>query len=601
MNATTHTEPSRKQWQKDWAYDPPELAEGGTIRLLRSTIPAYAGETYVNNGVRSEAVFGPNGPVAPVERVILGGMGFSVPADDVRPLGEKHPFVGLYINDRVVVARSFIDDHNSPVGSVGTVIGFISQHGAPLCPVLGTAAAASMEWAHPALPSDSTPLPHAYPNYVLVHFDDPPSTHHPHPGGDATHWWSRGWLVPVTCLDFLVYPDANGTVPSRPVATPAQLATGFNDYYQLSPPDEDDEDDEEDEEDEDVERCGECEFPVDNCQCCPECEQYPCQCCADCGRQHCICDDDEDDDGGGLLGSYHDCDRTSSRASRWVPEGPGTPVFGIEMEYEADGYNARQDLLGCLDAKDLIGYNAFHCERDGSLSDSRGFELIAPPSTLAELTDTTHPWYSIMDCADGEVIADNYDAGMHVNMDRLRSFGNDDQRVARFVCFFNCFPFSVWLARRNNGEYAQIDPSMTFDTAWEHATGSSPKYRAVHVTGARVEVRSFACTTDPDLFLSRVQYVDALARWCVDNHVPSRDDSSYGRNGTLKRMGEFFNWVHEDASLSALHEQMRSYAHTVASNSNMSAFNEVFWLIPPTPSPVPATDVNPYQREEVVL
>jgi hypothetical protein len=152
---------------------------------------------------------------------------------------------------------------------------------------------------------------------------------------------------------------------------------------------------------------------------CPECSEHEC---ADCGcsysrLEHGCCPTcaereeeeraEEEDRSHRLIGGYHDT------RPPWRAVGKGPMFFGLEVETESDDRQALAQLV-----LDYVGSERVILERDGSLRDGEGLEIISHPHSWERAGDYVHR----LCCALTEGKARSYDtegrAGIHVHVTR---------------------------------------------------------------------------------------------------------------------------------------------------------------------------------------
>jgi hypothetical protein len=219
---------------------------------------------------------------------------------------------------------------------------------------------------------------------------------------------------------------------------------------------------------------------------------------------------------------YHDGDRCE--INRVIRDMRTTPLvdrkerrYGIEMEVEFPDSSDRSAFYAKYEGGSAC------IERDGSLSDSRGLEIISPPIKLSEHREGT--WYSEMlqsARSDFGATAWRHRAsyGCHVNVD-LREV--TDGQVALFVALVNNMAslYSMVSGRKRvyNGEYKAIDRfDPTANKAYYGVDGHidlTDKYQPVRVANLSspssrfAEVRTFGANLRPNAMLEYIELVDA--------------------------------------------------------------------------------------------
>lgn len=231
------------------------------------------------------------------------------------------------------------------------------------------------------------------------------------------------------------------------------------------------------------------------------------------------CEESDDD-----IPDYHDGDRSAIRAALDAMRYQSLDNrldrrYGIEMEVH----------FGC--GSDAVAWYHEHSEsdacieRDGSLDDECGVEIISPPIRLRD--HRTGSWYTrlLADARDHGARGWSYRGsyGCHVNVD-LR--GVTDQQVALFVALINNLsPLyqllsgrkQVYNADGSNGGYekvARFDTQQRFLGVGDFVDMGS-KYRAVRVANLNspnerfAEVRTFGSNLRPNAMLEYIELVDA--------------------------------------------------------------------------------------------
>lgn len=230
--------------------------------------------------------------------------------------------------------------------------------------------------------------------------------------------------------------------------------------------------------------------------------------------------DDEDDEDGRdrMIPDYHDAYRNWTE--RLALANRSTRAFyGLEIEVEFNSWDERryfyEKWIHSTDCSEVCA------ERDGSLSDSRGLEIITRPYSLDELRSPDCYLRKVLAAAAktaGDTdIAEDY--GIHVNTNWGRLSNEHQKRVRDFV--FNLQVLSQYVAGRGNTEYSSYSDYYR-DNPGEH-------YSAVHrrdgnndylPLGRAGEFRIFRSTVKYDRLLSYVEFVDAITEWTRDPARP---------------------------------------------------------------------------------
>lgn len=227
----------------------------------------------------------------------------------------------------------------------------------------------------------------------------------------------------------------------------------------------------------------------------------------------------EDDPSSSSIPDWHDGDRSAiGQAVSWMARNPLTDRkyrrYGIEMEVD---FNSREEAVSWYE--DNSGSDAC-IERDGSLDDDTGVEIVSPPMALSEWR--TGNWYTeLLESARAEgakawSLRTRY--GCHVNVD-LRAV--TDQQVALFVALVNNMePLYVLASGRRkvyNGDYTKVtnfDPTERLLGVNQHIT-MGEKYQPVRVADIAdpdrrfAEVRTFGANLRPGAVLEYIELVDA--------------------------------------------------------------------------------------------
>ena len=209
-------------------------------------------------------------------------------------------------------------------------------------------------------------------------------------------------------------------------------------------------------------------------------------------------DPDDDDDDGPIPG-YHDAarawpmDRVRSSA---------TAYYGLEIELCFDDANER------LDYYEEAGFPTadLTAERDGSLDDHEGLEVISRPFSLSELRQHRNPLQQAME------LAERHDAdspspggyGVHITTNAQRLTADHRRRLVDAT--YDMRALTEFVAGRKN------DPD--FYNYGNKLSRAGCKYTAINERcDGSFEFRVFRGTPDWQVLLSYVEYVDALTEW----------------------------------------------------------------------------------------
>jgi len=208
----------------------------------------------------------------------------------------------------------------------------------------------------------------------------------------------------------------------------------------------------------------------------------------------------EDDEGNGGISDYH----YRPRPNAWnKAEG-----YGIELEVKFPDRESRRNFA---DSESWI------CERDGSLCEEKGMELVGPPLACGAISDAWLPRLASMrnEGCKGHDAGDGY--GLHVNVSN--SLFQGALHLAKFVFFLDgCPGLCKCVARRDaiyNGSYGNVE---------KLASAGKPigKYVPCAIKTGRVEVRIFRSTLKDQSFLACVEFCQAVLDFTRD--VPASGD-----------------------------------------------------------------------------
>lgn len=183
------------------------------------------------------------------------------------------------------------------------------------------------------------------------------------------------------------------------------------------------------------------------------------------------------------------------------------PVDGLKFGCELECYA----LHDRTDIAEYAHKYKFLAEEDGSLDDSHGVEIIAPPMTFQEHTDPAGKWLSFL--ADVQGKAKAWDAGigygLHISVNRsaLTKF-----HTGKFLVFIHRNrAMCEKIAGRRQTHYAPYRPEMKITEAKRY---ENAKYNAVGLpSDKRIEVRIFRATLKPESFLKNVEFVAAAVEF----------------------------------------------------------------------------------------
>jgi hypothetical protein len=248
-------------------------------------------------------------------------------------------------------------------------------------------------------------------------------------------------------------------------------------------------------------------------------------------------DDDSSDDRDEYgIPSYHSAERNWS----YMLANRSTRAFyGFEIELLFSTTRKCVAFYGdyLADEPDVCG------ERDGSLDDDRGLEIITRPFSLEELREPGNRLETLLanaaaygaDPTEGD---ECYGIHITTNWGRLTSDHQDRMRAM----VYEQRQMTIWVSQRETS-YAEFNP----DKGSHHT--------ALHIRSRdAAEMRTFQSTLDWPQVMSYVEYLDALAEWTRNPARPI--------NGPL--VGPAFRaWVRSHPSYPHLAARMRNLKKTV--------------------------------------
>lgn len=209
-------------------------------------------------------------------------------------------------------------------------------------------------------------------------------------------------------------------------------------------------------------------------------------------------DDEEDNDG---IPEYHDAARNwNYRVSNASTRG----YFGFEIEFDLPDYEARRDTWQALFSGRCTDFTA---ERDGSLDEDCGLEVITRPFSMHELLSDTSKLRRLIRTLvnDHGATTGDCEYGVHVTTNIGRLPDAHQERFRHFICANQTL--SEFVGRRKQNEYCM------YSWGWDE------KHSAVarrSMNPEAVEVRIFRSTLDYDVLLSYAQYIEAVIDWTRD-------------------------------------------------------------------------------------
>lgn len=202
------------------------------------------------------------------------------------------------------------------------------------------------------------------------------------------------------------------------------------------------------------------------------------------GEYHLQPEPNEED---GVAG-YHELHRP------WKHKSHPPSAIGVELETYAD------DAMEHAEMAMAIGLLA---ERDGSLDDTHGVEIVGPPMLMGEYLITASPWHKLFSKSEFKAWDAGTGYGMHVNLNREGMTKIHQCRFVRFI--HDNKPFCEHIAGRKENHWAQYSKKTL---ACYRRDGE--KYEAAAMREGRIEVRIFRATRKVESFLKNIEFVDAV-------------------------------------------------------------------------------------------
>lgn len=208
-------------------------------------------------------------------------------------------------------------------------------------------------------------------------------------------------------------------------------------------------------------------------------------------------------------------------------------VFGVELEIEGRGDTYSNDLVDILGGSRGTKTGRAILKYDGSLSDSRGCEIVTLPYTL-EQHRKPGLWDVLLDSriqARARSGAGTTSCGMHVHINRRALSA---LTVGKMVVFLNNPDnggFVTTVAQRQSGSYCVRDSAKKHSDAL-HGYDMS-RYDIINISGgATVEVRMFRGNVRPERVLKNIEFCHALVRFCESHGITQ-----------AQRWGVFAEWL----------------------------------------------------------
>lgn len=208
-------------------------------------------------------------------------------------------------------------------------------------------------------------------------------------------------------------------------------------------------------------------------------------------------------------------------------------VFGVELEIEGRGDTYSNDLVDILGGSKGTKTGRAILKYDGSLSNSRGCEIVTLPYTL-EQHRKPGLWDVLLDSrlqAHARSGAGTTNCGMHVHINRCALSA---LTVGKMVVFLNNPDnggFVTTVAQRQSGSYCVRDSAKKHSDAL-HGYDMS-RYDIINISGgATVEVRMFRGNVRPERVLKNIEFCHALVRFCESHGITQ-----------AQRWGVFADWL----------------------------------------------------------
>ena len=224
--------------------------------------------------------------------------------------------------------------------------------------------------------------------------------------------------------------------------------------------------------------------------------------------------DHAEDDG---VKNYHGSD-----GFRFTPTRKGgKTLVGIELEVELPSSTHRLEL-----AKAIETYQYIQCEKDGSLDEYKGLEIITAPRPYGKAVDVVCDVCALTRRygAAGHDAGTNY--GLHVNLCRAAYSGLIWAKVLAFLHWNKAFCAVV--GQRVEGY------NSAPDTPFKRP---ATRYTWLNLTGTRAEFRLFRSNTRKDRILKSIQFCIALCEFCRNTPLTGKG---------LRSEGEFLEFLQKN-------------------------------------------------------
>lgn len=192
-------------------------------------------------------------------------------------------------------------------------------------------------------------------------------------------------------------------------------------------------------------------------------------------------------------------------------------LFGCELELKSK--STRRAIA------DIAASVGLYAERDGSLCDTHGLEIIGRPATLSAHQAQDGPWLSFLGQVRGKAVGwnagDGY--GIHVSINRLAL---SDYLAGKILVFcHNNERLCVKVAGRRASKWAVYSQGKEI-TEGKEAEGN--RYEAMALRSrSRMEFRIFRSTVAPHGFLRAVEFTAAIVEFCRNASALGLTESAF--------------------------------------------------------------------------
>jgi hypothetical protein len=190
-------------------------------------------------------------------------------------------------------------------------------------------------------------------------------------------------------------------------------------------------------------------------------------------------------------------------------------VFGVELEVKVKNECAVTDVYGRIVRHGFIG------ERDGSLDDILGIEIVGKPMTFEQNRDK---WLPLLSNIRGSAVGWNAGTGygMHVSLNRTSMTMLHQGKVLVFIHGNKNLCEKV--AGRKETSWARYHSKKLGDAK----NGSDEKYQAISLRDAtRMEVRIFRSTLSPEGFMRNLEFVAAIVAFTKSASAEALTDGDF--------------------------------------------------------------------------